>query len=68
LAKLKLRFGAARSQGMTKMKMTFAGRCYFLAVEEGVTGFACITENCDTAPAGFAFVCFGFFFSRLLLS
>jgi hypothetical protein len=40
----------------------------FLADEEVVTGFGCKTENCDTPAAGFAFTCFGFFFSRLLLS
>jgi hypothetical protein len=39
----------------------------FLPVEEAVAGFGCRAENCDVAPAGFAFVCFGFFFSRLLL-
>ena len=40
----------------------------FLATEEDVTGFGWLTENCDGLPAGFAFDCFGFFFSRLLLS
>ena len=43
------------------------GRYGFLGVEEAVAGFGCRTENCDTAPVGFAFDCFGFFFSRLLL-
>jgi hypothetical protein len=40
----------------------------FLTVEEDVIGFGCATENCDVAATGFAFDCFGFFFSRLLLS
>ena len=40
------------------------GRYYFLPDEEA--GFACRPENCDVAPIGFAFSCFGFFFSRLL--
>jgi len=44
------------------------GRYCFLPDEEEVTGFGCRTENCDRLPAGFAFACFGFFFSRLLLS
>jgi hypothetical protein len=43
-------------------------RYCFLAVDEAVVGFGCMTENCETAPVGFAFVCFGFFFSRLLLN
>jgi hypothetical protein len=43
-------------------------RYCFFAVEEAVGGFGCMTENCDRLPVGFAFACFGFFFSRLLLS
>jgi hypothetical protein len=43
-------------------------RYCFLAVDEEFTGFGWLTENCDRLPAGFAFACFGFFFSRLLLS
>ena len=42
-------------------------RYCFLPDEETPVGFGCRAENCDVAPAGFAFVCFGFFFSRLLL-
>jgi hypothetical protein len=51
-----------------KLNSGLRGRYCFLAVEEVVMGFGCMTENCDTAPAGFAFTCLGFFFSRLLLS
>jgi hypothetical protein len=41
-------------------------QCYFfLFGEDPVPG--CIVENDETAPAGLAFACFGFFFSRLLL-
>jgi hypothetical protein len=40
----------------------------FLPDEEDVTGFGWLTENCEGLPVGFAFACFGFFFSRLLLS
>jgi len=42
-------------------------RSYYFFAAEALTGFGCMTENCDTPAAGFAFCCFGFFFSRLLL-
>jgi hypothetical protein len=43
-------------------------RYCFLPDEDVAPGFGCWEENCDVAAAGFAFSCFGFFFSRLLLN
>jgi hypothetical protein len=43
-------------------------RYCFLPDEAATMGFGWLTENCGMAPAGFAFACFGFFFSRLLLN
>lgn len=60
--------GAARLQPSPEPGTALRKMRYFLAAEEAVVGFGWLTENCDTAPAGFAFDCFGFFFSRLLLS
>jgi hypothetical protein len=41
-------------------------RLYFFLVDEVAPNVCCVTES-DPAAGGFAFGCFGFFCSRLLL-